>query len=242
MVTMDPWERYARDLERCEEFGGEPEFPLVDGEPRFDDDSPAGSTDPHYTKQDVWVAQQVIMGTAHEHLDVGSRFDGFVTHLLAGGVNVVYVDGRPLSFTWDLPRPTLRVVQDDARTLATIPDGGFESISCLHALEHFGLGRYGDEVDPNGWRTAIQALGRVTAPDGLLYLSVPVGRQHRFRNWHRVFSPVTIILEAEHRGLLMEDFAGVNDSGNFIEKAMVRDFALACYACGIFVFRKKRTR
>ena len=31
----------------------------------------------------------------------------------------------------------------------------FDSISCLHALEHFGLGRYGDMIDPQGYEKGL---------------------------------------------------------------------------------------
>jgi hypothetical protein len=34
----------------------------------------------------------------------------------------------------------------------------YDSISCLHALEHFGLGRYGDRLDPNGHETGFLKL------------------------------------------------------------------------------------
>jgi hypothetical protein len=35
------------------------------------------------------------------------------------------------------------------------PDGYCDSLSCLHALEHFGLGRYGDPIDPRGHEKGI---------------------------------------------------------------------------------------
>jgi SAM-dependent methyltransferase len=232
---VDALDRYLLDRLRCDELGGEPAFPMVEREPRYDDNAPAGATDIHYTAQDVWVAQQVLVGLALEHLDVGSRFDGFVTHLLAGGVDVTYVDSRPLGFEW----PHLLVVQDDARELASIESESFESVSCLHALEHFGLGRYGDEVDPDGWRRGIAALARVTAPGGKLYLSVPVGQQRREGNWHRVFEPGTIRQEVCSHGFTICDFAVVDDAGTFHAKHRPEAWSLARYACGIFVFRKE---
>ena len=46
------------------------------------------------------------------------------------------------------------------------PSDSIPSISCLHAVEHVGLGRYGDPIDPEGCFTAMRELGRVVSPGG----------------------------------------------------------------------------
>ena len=63
-----------------------------------------------------------------------------------------------------------------------------DSISCLHALEHFGLGRYGDPIDPDGHLKGIKNISKMLVGEGKFYLSVPIGPQRIEFNGHRVFS------------------------------------------------------
>lgn len=61
-------------------------------------------------------------------------------------------------------------------------------------MEHFGLGRYGDPIDPQAWENALKSFQRILAPKGNLYISVPVGKVNKVCfNAHRVFTPQTII-------------------------------------------------
>lgn len=61
-------------------------------------------------------------------------------------------------------------------------------------MEHFGLGRYGDPIDPQAWENALKSFQRILAPKGNLYISVPVGKVDKVCfNAHRVFTPQTII-------------------------------------------------
>ncbi len=46
--------------------------------------------------------------------------------------------------------------------------------SCMHTIEHIGLGRYGDPLDAVGDQTALSELQRVVAPGGSLLIVVPV--------------------------------------------------------------------
>ena len=50
----------------------------------------------------------------------------------------------------------------------------YDSVSCLHALEHFGLGRYGDKIEPKGHKYGIQNFSDIMVKNGILYLSVPI--------------------------------------------------------------------
>lgn len=85
-------------------------------------------------------------------------------------------------------------IQADATNLSNIPAESIESLSALCSVEHFGLGRYGDRIDPSGWEKALNAFSRVLKRGGRLYFSVPVGREDFVCfNAHRVFRPETII-------------------------------------------------
>ena len=67
-------------------------------------------------------------------------------------------------------------------------------MSALCSVEHFGLGRYSDPIDPMAWEKALKAFQRVLKPGGKLYFSVPVGQKNKVCfNAHRVYIPQIII-------------------------------------------------
>lgn len=192
---------------------------------------PAGTARGHYFYQDLWAARKVYVRQPSSHLDVGSRIDGFVAHLLTF-MPVSVVDVRSLESSV----PGLTFTRADARNLTGIATDSVVSVSSLHAIEHFGLGRYGDQVDPSAPRKAVRSLARVLAPGGMLYLSVPVGQQRLEFNAHRVFSPHTIT--GWLPDLTLESFALVTDADEFVEDARLEDGTAARYACGLFEFSK----
>lgn len=234
-VTNAP--RYVRDwhvYKRCERRDSRFQLRLTEAVPiLLDYEQQAGQAFGHYFFQDLWAARSVFRRRPFRHLDVGSRIDGFVAHLLTF-MAVEVVDIRPLEATVD----GLTFIQEDATFLASIPDGSVESLSSLHAVEHFGLGRYGDRVDPKGWEHGVRALERVLAPGGTLLFSVPIGQERLHFNAHRVFAPSTV-LEA-FRSLDLVSFAAVDDDGLFQERASPGDFSKARNSCGLFELRKPR--
>jgi hypothetical protein len=142
------------------------------------------------------------------------------------------MDIRPLTS----PVVGLSFIQGDATNLEGIEDSSVESLSCLHAVEHFGLGRYGDRVDPEAPFSAIRAMARVLSFGGRLYLSAPIGRERLEFNAHRVFDPYTLI---EVSGLSLVSFAGVDDAGSLLLGADPGEFSDARYSCGLFEFTKE---
>jgi SAM-dependent methyltransferase len=187
----------------------------------------AGTASGQYFHQDLWAARLIHARAPGSHVDVGSRLDGFVSSLLAFR-EVTVIDIRPLTSQVQ----GLTFVQGDATELAQIEDATLESVSSLHAVEHFGLGRYGDELDPTGSRRAMATLARVTAPGGRLYLSVPIGVERVMFNAQRVLHPERV-LEAV-QPLELVSFAAVDDAGAFVPAATPADFASARNACGLF--------
>jgi hypothetical protein len=120
--------------------------------------------------------------------------------------------------------------------MARFADDSLESLSSLHAIEHFGLGRYGDPVGPDGWHKVMGALERVLGRGGRLYLSVPIGRERLCFNAHRVFGP-TRVIEAMPR-LQLLSFSAVDDSGALVSPARPEDFSTAQFACGLYELTK----
>lgn len=189
----------------------------------------AGLASGHYFHQDLWAARNIYEKRPARHVDVGSRIDGFVSHLLVF-MPVEVVDIRPLKSNLR----GLRFTQGDATSLEGFQTGSVESLSSLHAVEHFGLGRYGDPIDPDAWRKAMVALARILAPSGRLYFSVPIGRERLVFNAHRVFSPRTVIETFASAGLSLLSFAAVDDAGAFLSDAVPDDFLSAHNSCGLF--------
>jgi Caenorhabditis protein of unknown function, DUF268 len=67
-------------------------------------------------------------------------------------------------------------------------DSDFDVVVACSAIEHFGLsGRYGSCEDPSADVKATEKISRHLASDGLLFLTVPVGRDTVHKPWHRVY-------------------------------------------------------
>ncbi len=148
----------------------------------------AGTVD-NYFWQDLWAAQHVYRNMPKEHYDIGSRLDGFIAHVLSFGVPVRMIDIRPFPEQIE----GLETIVEDATRLTGFADNSIESLSALCSLEHFGLGRYGDPIDPEACFICFDIIQHKLKHRGNLYLAVPVGRERLEFNAHRVFYPSTIV-------------------------------------------------
>lgn len=197
----------------------------------YDRFADAGSVTFHYFFQDLWAASRLYDAGVRRHVDVGSRLDGFVAHVLPF-CDVCYVDVRPLGVR--IPRLTFTRALVTQLPFAT---GSIPSLSCLHVLEHVGLGRYGDPVDPEGHAAAASELARVMAPGGTLLFGTPVGRERVCFDAHRVFDPETIV--RLFAGLRLTEFSLIDDTGRWHREGASFADARACsYGCGLFRFEK----
>ena len=93
----------------------------------------AGVAKGHYFYQDLWAAKKIYSRRPARHVDIGSSVDGFVSHLLVFMERVEVVDIRAL----DSKIAGLVFVKDDATHLNSFDDNSLESISTLHAAEHY---------------------------------------------------------------------------------------------------------
>lgn len=203
----------------------------------------AGNLDKHYFLQDIYVAKKIIHQCPNEHFDVGSRVDGFIGHLLAafeGKITIIDIRPLPISIS------NLNFVQSDATNLQGIEDDSIDSLSSLHAVEHFGLGRYGDPIDPQACFNAMKSLQRVVKQNGTLYFSVPIGKKDAvYFNAHRMFEPKTIL--AVFSDMELVEFSYIHDykiktfMGESAKSAIENDtISLHNYDCGIFIFNKSK--
>ena len=191
----------------------------------------AGILDGVYFHQDLWAARKIFQHKPEKHIDIGSRMDGFIAHLLTF-MSVTVIDIRPV----ESKISGLTMVQDDATQLKGFADHSVDSISSLHVAEHFGLGRYSDPVDPNAYLKFIKSLQRVLRPGGRLYFSVPIGRERVEFNAHRVFATSTIINSFEELSLV--SFSFVDDLGRLHEYLDPECCQNAEYGCGLFEFTR----
>jgi SAM-dependent methyltransferase len=193
--------------------------------------SQAGVASGHYFHQDLHVARRIARARPARHVDIGSRIDGFVAHLLTF-MPVTVIDVRDLESSVE----GLTFARGDLVDLSAFATSSVASVSCLHTVEHVGLGRYGDTVDPDGWRKALSELCRILAPGGTLYLSVPIGAERVRFNADRIFSPATILTAMP--SVRLTRFDAVDQHGNLRLNANTDDFVNDEESLGLFELTK----
>lgn len=186
--------------------------------------------DPHYFYQASWLARRLSNSRPNKHYDIGS--DVTMIGVISGFLPVEFVDFRPLNVSLQ----NLTSTSGNITNISYMNDS-LLSLSCLHVVEHIGLGRYGEHLDSEGSKKALLELQRVVAPGGRLYLSVPIGLERVCFNAHRIFNPQTIIDTLEQLKLL--EFSLIDDDGNFIENGSQNLSRNLDYGCGLFVFEKQ---
>jgi hypothetical protein len=200
-----------------------------------DYDASAGEARGHYFHQDLLVASLIHAAAPARHIDVGSRVDGFVAHVAAFRPIEVF-DVRPLS----VAHPRITFIQRDLSRPGEDLRAVTDSLSCLHALEHFGLGRYGDPIDPDGHLKGFATLASMVKPGGVLYLSVPIGAPGVFFNAHRVFTP-TAVVEWARGDLDLFRFDYVDDAGDLRLDQDPHAMPALEFGLGIYSLRKTST-
>jgi hypothetical protein len=194
----------------------------------------AGSTSGHYFHQDLLVAQFIFEANPKTHIDIGSRIDGFVAHVAAFRKIKIF-DIRMLP---ECGHPNIEFHQADVM-LWDVGNEITDSLSCLHTIEHFGLGRYGDSINPRGHITGLENLVKMLAPNGTIYISFPIGNTNEVHfNAHRVFHPRDIFSWAPNSlELLRFDF--IDDYGQLHKGFdVLNDDLVINHGCGIYTFKK----
>ncbi len=198
----------------------------------------AGTMNGHYFHQDLYVAQKVFENNPLKHLDIGSRIDGFVAHV-AVFRKIEIIDIR----SQESKIENISFRKADLMILPKDMISSYDSISSLHAIEHFGLGRYGDPIDYWGYLKALNNITQILQTKGKLYFSVPIGPQRIEFNAQRVFS-VVYLIDLLSKNYNIDCFSFVDDKGDFFEnveldnKNVENNFG--CYfGCGIFELTKK---
>jgi SAM-dependent methyltransferase len=223
--------RYLRDLSTYLRSPGAEPWSRVTLRPMLEERTPSHGFDAHYVYLGAWAFRHIARARPTEHVDVGGQI-GWVT-CLASVTRVVFIDVRPFL-------GQVENLESRAGDVLGLPfaDRTVSSLSCLHVAEHIGLGRYGDPIDPLGTRKAFTELARVLAIHGRLYFVVPVGRPTVAFNAHRVHDPVMIEQWIAEEGLVLREFAAVDDGGRFLPAASPSDVRDQAYACGMFLLER----
>ncbi|MBI4650787.1 DUF268 domain-containing protein [Candidatus Desantisbacteria bacterium] len=188
----------------------------------------------HYFYQDLTVAQKIFKNNPLKHIDIGSRINGFVANV-ASFREIELFDIRDIPFA--IPNVTF-VKADLMNDLDTSLIDYCDSISSLHVLEHFGLGRYGDPISFEGYIAGLNNIYRILKKGGTFYFSAPIGYQQTLFNAHRIFS-LTHLIELFDKKYKIESFSYENDSYHFfrdieLTEEMIHTNCGCTYGCGIF--------
>lgn len=216
------WFRYARTI-------GVEKISALDLQPCLGDWSTHTPFDPHYFYQGAWLARRVIATKVAKHVDIGSSV--LTISVLSAQVETLFVDYRPLKVSL----PGLTSIAGNILDLP-FPDDSINSLSCLHVIEHIGLGRYGDPIDPQGTVKAGLELQRIVSHGGNLFLSLPIGRERVCFNAHRVHAPSSVLTLFPDMKLI--EFSFVDDAGQFCEDQSMETTGGLEYGCGLFHFKK----
>ena len=217
------WIRYTRSAPGQE-------VRVLDLQPCLRDRSSHTPFDAHYYYQGAWLARKIAKARIAPHVDVGSSV--LTISVLSAWVDTVFVDYRPLESSL----PGLSSLAADILQLP-FRDRSIDSLSCLHVIEHIGLGRYGDALAPEGSVLAAVELQRVLRPGGKLFLSLPIGRERVCFNAHRVHAPASVLRMFEQMELA--EFSYVDDAGRYLEHQHPSCADELRYGCGLFHFEKR---
>lgn len=198
----------------------------------------SGIASGHYFHQDLLIARKIYINKPVKHVDIGSRIDGFVAHV-ASFREIEVFDIREL--TGVIPNINFRRLDITDRDF--VLSDYCDSVSCLHAVEHFGLGRYGDKVDYDGHLLGWENIYKMLKKGGKCYFSVPIGKQRIEFNAHRVFSLEYIMNNMIGDQYRVDSFSYVDDKSDLVTDAALDEGSVKSsfslnYGCGIFELSK----
>lgn len=189
--------------------------------------------DHHYIYHPAWAARILAKTKPAVHVDISSTL--YFCSILSAFIPVEFYDYRPA----DLKLTNLSSSSVDIISLP-FSSNSIDSLSCMHTVEHIGLGRYGDLLDPEGDLKAIAELKRVLAVDGNLLFVVPIGGTAKIMfNAHRIYTYSQIVEYFSDLQLL--EFSLIPDipqSKGLISNATEDDADMCSYGCGCFWFKK----
>lgn len=237
-TIFSPW--FWRDYFKYKRENRRFKIPFIELWPITYDRTQLTSFDPHYTYHPAWATRKVKeikeVQNIEKHIDFSSILS-FSANLSAF-IPVEFYDYRPAEITLS----NLKSEHADLTNLENFKDNSVQSLSCLHTIEHVGLGRYGDNIDAEGDIMAINELKRICAIGGNILFVTPVGKERIQFNAHRVYSFDTI-LKLFGDNFKLKEFSLVTDNHDFIENMNIEKakgiVEKQNYGCGCFWFVKR---
>jgi SAM-dependent methyltransferase len=237
IYRKDLW--WKKDLlELLKQKGNDTSFVLGEFRPiTWEINDQGGIMRGHYFHQDLLVARLIYQAKPLKHLDIGSQTYSFVAHV-ASFREIFVIDIRPIKS--EVKNITFQ--QADLMILPKELINSFDSVSSLHAIEHFGLGRYGDPIDYFGHLKAIDNIYEILSTGGTFYFSVPIGPQRIEFNAHRVFS-LNYLIDIIKFKFIIKSFSFIDDKGDLHENIELTSEKINSncnchYGCGVFVLQK----
>jgi SAM-dependent methyltransferase len=232
------WARYRRDYDHfCRELNtasriNGPAIPQIDLFPILGEWTATTEFDTHYVYHCAWAARVLAETKPAKHIDISSSL--YFSTICSAFVPVEFYDYRPAPLT-------LSGLICGACDLTKLPfdDDSIDSLSCLHVIEHLGLGRYGDPINPESDRIAAKELVRVLAKNGSLLIVCPIGRPRICFNAHRIYSFQQVV--ETFAPLSLKQFSLIADDAitSGLQVDAPPELADAQrYGCGCFWFQK----
>ncbi|MBU1046179.1 DUF268 domain-containing protein [Patescibacteria group bacterium] len=197
--------------------------------PCLSDNTEKTKFDAHYIYHPAWASRILSKTKPTKHIDISSTLH--FCSMLSAFIPTEFYDFRPAQ----LNLSNLKSKKADLSSLQ-FHDNSIESLSCMHTIEHIGLGRYGDSLDPDGDLKAIKELKRVLAKNGNLLFVVPIGKPKIMFNAHRIYSYDQIM--GYFNDFQLNDFSLVTDKGIFLSSSNKKTADEQKYGCGCFWFKK----
>lgn len=189
--------------------------------------------DTHYVYHTAWAARKVKEINAEEHVDISSSL--YFSSIVSAFKKVRFYDFRPAKLNLS------NLVSEPANLLhLQFADNSIASLSCMHTVEHVGLGRYGDAIDPEGDIQATKELSRVVSHGGSLIFVVPVGKPRIQFNAHRIYSYEMVT--SMFPDFTVKEFSLIPDNAlsvGMMYNATKNDADKQVYGCGCFWLIKK---
>jgi len=188
--------------------------------------------DTHYIYHLAWATRILANTKPETHIDISSSLH--FCSIVSAFIPVKFYDYRPANLILDN-------LSSEYADLLSLPfkDNGIKSLSCMHTVEHIGLGRYGEPIDPDGDLKAISELKRVLAQNGDLLFVVPIGKPKILFNAHRIYSYEQI--KKYFSDLKLKEFSLIPDNAKdvgIIKNASAKEANKQTYGCGCFWFKK----
>lgn len=137
----------------------------------------------HYAETDEWLYQALEKYPVSNHnvLIIGSEEPCYeAAAFVYGAKEVTMVEYQRVTTDY----PGLSIITYEEFTKSDII---CDSTITISSVEHSGLGRYGDPLDPDGDLKAMKELLDRTKTGGLCFLAVPMGKDQILWNAHRVY-------------------------------------------------------